>query len=76
MAKKKWTKELLHYLILAFLLTAVVFLAHWTSGLAGLEQLAVDQPYFGYPVLFVWYFVFLLIFLIPADLILHKLFKI
>jgi hypothetical protein len=45
--------------LLALLVTIVLFIAHYLSSF--LEKLVVDGLWYGWILLFIWYFVFMLI---------------
>jgi ABC-type transport system involved in multi-copper enzyme maturation permease subunit len=41
------------------LLVGVVFLAHWVSGVIGLEQYVMTNKWLGWTLLFIFYYVFI-----------------
>jgi len=51
------------------LLVSVIFLAHYLSGITGVEGLVQTSPFFGWIVLFIWYYVFVSI----GDQFIHKI---
>lgn len=77
---KKTYKEAIHYLILAVLLTGIVFLAYFTSQIIGLVSFLVSSTgilkIIAWCGLFVWYLLIIGITLTIIDLILHKTLKI
>lgn len=64
---KKRLLEALHYVILVFI---GVFVAHWLSGITGIEKWAITHGILGWIVLFIWYLAFVYLTDKPLHIIL------
>jgi len=77
---KKITREAIHYVILSVILTATVFIAHFTSQAIGLmDSLLASSGItraFYWVVLFIFYVIIVGVVLTIVDLILHKTLRI
>lgn len=71
MKRKLFSREPLiwfHYALLIF----IIFLAHWLSGLIGLEGYVMSNHWLGWTLLFIWYYVFVSV----GDQIIHYILKV
>lgn len=72
---RKLFKELMHYVILALLMAGFSTGATAIAVQIKFFSWVLLHPFIGYPLMFFWYFAFLLLPLLFVDMLLHKLFK-